>query len=111
MAAETPSPSCFPRVAKYIAAVLLVLVQCITSPSADVNASADYRLPCPVLTHLPLIAAGRCLYHNDGQWTYEVCYKRSVRQFRQEAHGEGIEEFTCGRYKGDEQQEEAVLVS
>jgi uncharacterized protein (UPF0264 family) len=50
------------------------------------------------------------LYHNDGQWTYEFCYKRSVRQFRQEAHGEGIEEFTCGRYKGDEQQEEAVLV-
>lgn len=27
-------------------------------------------------------AASMCLYRQEGQWTYEVCYKKHVRQFR-----------------------------
>lgn len=28
-------------------------------------------------------AAALCLYHKDGLWTYEVCHRKHVRQFRQ----------------------------
>jgi hypothetical protein len=30
-----------------------------------------------------LVTAGLCLYRQDGLWTYEVCHKKHVRQFRQ----------------------------
>ncbi|KAF6253222.1 hypothetical protein COO60DRAFT_1703903 [Scenedesmus sp. NREL 46B-D3] len=51
---------------------------------------------------------GMCLYRQDGLWTYEVCHRQQVRQFRQEA-GKKAEDFSCGRYTGDERQSEVIL--
>ncbi|WIA19245.1 hypothetical protein OEZ85_003883 [Tetradesmus obliquus] len=51
---------------------------------------------------------GMCLYRQDGLWTYEVCHRQQVRQFRQEA-GKKAEDFVCGRFTGDELQSESIL--
>jgi hypothetical protein len=49
--------------------------------------TASFTAPVPA----PAAAATPCLYTHDGQWTYEVCYKRHVRQFRQVSSNR-----TCG---------------
>ncbi|KAG2437534.1 hypothetical protein HYH02_011177 [Chlamydomonas schloesseri] len=50
-----------------------------------------------------------CLYRQEGLWTYEMCYKKHVRQFRQDASGRN-EDFSCGKYTGDEQQNNSILL-
>lgn len=48
--------------------------------------------------------AKKCFYRAEGKWTYEMCYKQHVRQIRMEG-SEKKEEFTCGKYLGDEGQD------
>ena len=38
-----------------------------------------------------------------------MCYKKHVRQFRQDASGRN-EDFSCGKYTGDEEQNSSILV-
>jgi hypothetical protein len=45
-------------------------------------ACCKLNLPCGCVRLAPP-AAGLCLYRQDGLWTYEVCHKKHVRQFRQ----------------------------
>jgi protein OS-9 len=40
---------------------------------------------------------------------YEMCYRKHVRQFRHEAGGKR-EDFSCGKYAGDEAQREDIQV-
>jgi hypothetical protein len=39
--------------------------------------------PAPPLTPTPTPAAAICLYHKDATWTYEICHRNRVKQFRQ----------------------------
>jgi protein OS-9 len=83
-------------------------------------------------------AAALCLYRQEGLWTYEMCYKKGTRQFRQvqavrqvtlcwltcsslvlaspllsqtlaqDGAGNRHEDFSCGKYTGDEAQSEEI---
>ncbi|GFR42283.1 hypothetical protein Agub_g3181 [Astrephomene gubernaculifera] len=66
-------------------------------------AAGDQQSPFELLEAMTAL----CLYRQEGLWTYEVCYKKQARQFRQDGAGRG-EDFSCGTYPGDEQQEETV---
>nr|BCL66253.1 hypothetical protein [Volvox reticuliferus] len=48
-----------------------------------------------------------CLYRQEGLWTYELCYKKYVRQFRQDKSGH-IEDFSCGVFTGGSHQDESA---
>ncbi|GLI62889.1 hypothetical protein VaNZ11_005638 [Volvox africanus] len=48
-----------------------------------------------------------CLYRQEGLWTYELCYKKYVRQFRQAKSGH-IEDFSCGVFTSAGGQDESV---
>ncbi|KAJ9504962.1 hypothetical protein QJQ45_021453 [Haematococcus lacustris] len=72
-----------------------------------------------------------CLYRQEGLWTYEMCYKQQTRQFRQvgspppggraspadpgvmvglwqDGQGSRSEDFSCGKFTGDEQQDPGI---
>lgn len=50
----------------------------------------------------PAAAAGEwCTYRVEDWWTYEVCYKRHVRQYHKE-HKRLVAEFLLGRYSAAE---------
>ncbi|EFJ40099.1 hypothetical protein VOLCADRAFT_108338 [Volvox carteri f. nagariensis] len=49
-----------------------------------------------------------CMYRQEGLWVYEVCYRKHVRQFRQQDSSGRSEDFSCGSYSGDEHQDESV---
>ncbi|KXZ45720.1 hypothetical protein GPECTOR_51g706 [Gonium pectorale] len=51
--------------------------------------------------------ASTCLYRQEGLWTYEMCYKKHVRQFRNDGGGKN-EDFICGKYSGDEVQSQEL---
>ncbi|GBF95116.1 hypothetical protein Rsub_07700 [Raphidocelis subcapitata] len=48
-----------------------------------------------------------CLYHKDATWTYEVCHRSRVLQFRKNG-AKREEEFSCGAYNGDDAQDPAI---
>jgi hypothetical protein len=66
-------------------------------------AAASKQQPPPLTPPSELLdaLAGLCLYHQDAAgWTYEVCHRRQVRQFRGSGAAGGSEDFICGRYGG-----------
>eukprot|EP00878_Enallax_costatus_P005298 GHUV01005565.1.p1 GENE.GHUV01005565.1~~GHUV01005565.1.p1 ORF type:complete len:415 (+),score=129.13 GHUV01005565.1:253-1497(+) len=81
-----------------------------SSWSTSVAQQQDTAPPPPVTkTPFELLESldGLCFYRQDGLWTYEVCHRKHVRQFRQDANKN--EDFICGKYIGDDQQTEAIL--
>ncbi|KAG7388316.1 hypothetical protein PHYBOEH_007895 [Phytophthora boehmeriae] len=53
---------------------------------------------------------GHCLFAVDGWWTYEVCYKKEVRQFHQEADGSRPSDWSMGVYVPNEQEKDTGYV-
>lgn len=74
------------------------------SQQTAAGTAASSRTPFDLLDSL----MGLCLYRQDGLWTYEVCHKKHVRQFRQDT-AKGKEDFSCGEYSGDDVQTETIL--
>lgn len=71
--------------------------------SASSTSSTQLASPAELLDQLRSL----CLYRQEGLWTYEVCYKKQTRQFRQAMHrivsngqAEPIpaEDFSCGSF-------------
>nr|BCL66108.1 hypothetical protein [Volvox africanus] len=48
-----------------------------------------------------------CFYRQEGLWTYEICYRKHVRQFRQDSSGQS-EDFSCGTYDVGRHQDESI---
>eukprot|EP00198_Chlamydomonas_reinhardtii_P007020 XP_001696356.1 predicted protein [Chlamydomonas reinhardtii] len=75
------------------------------SVAADTGAAYGQKTPHELLEAMSAL----CLYRQEGLWTYEMCYKKHVRQFRQDASGRN-EDFSCGKYTGDEEQNSSILL-
>lgn len=60
-------------------------------------------------------AAGLCFYRAEDWWTYEVCYKRHVRQFHREHTQDGsmkiAVEYSLGNYNASAVDTDLVQVS
>nr|BCL66185.1 hypothetical protein [Volvox reticuliferus] len=61
------------------------------------------ELPFTLLEELSAL----CFYRQEGLWTYEVCYRKHVRQFRQDSSGKS-EDFSCGTYDVRRHQDESI---
>ncbi|CEG45976.1 RxLR-like protein [Plasmopara halstedii] len=46
---------------------------------------------------------GRCVLATFGWWTYEICYKKEVRQFHQEPDGSRPSDWSMGKYSQNSQ--------
>lgn len=46
-------------------------------------AFSQLKSPGLVCVAACMFAAGMCFYRQDGLWTYEICHRKHVRQFRQ----------------------------
>ncbi|KAG2429356.1 hypothetical protein HXX76_011122 [Chlamydomonas incerta] len=80
-------------------------VSAAASAVADSGAAFGQKTPHELLEAMSAL----CLYRQEGLWTYEMCYKKHVRQFRQDASGRN-EDFSCGKYMGDEEQNSSILL-
>ena len=76
---------------------------CALLPHAQANERSSLHrqhLPlCLPFTFVLLLhlAVGRCFYRREEWWSYELCYKKALRQY----HGEGaavVAQFSLGRY-------------
>ncbi|KAE9360469.1 hypothetical protein PR003_g183 [Phytophthora rubi] len=53
---------------------------------------------------------GNCVFAAAGWWTYEICYKKEVRQFHEEADGSRPSDWSMGVYVPDSQEKDAAYV-
>ncbi len=81
-------------------------MQALGAQQDSSTVATEVRSPQSLLDSL----SATCLYRQEGLWMYEMCYKKHMRQFRHESGG-NREDFSCGQYTGDEQQNEAIQVS
>mmetsp|Transcript_31818 Transcript_31818/g.70690 ORF Transcript_31818/g.70690 Transcript_31818/m.70690 type:complete len:390 (-) Transcript_31818:180-1349(-) len=75
----------------------------VPEPTEAQEEAASIRTPAELLESMNSL----CLYRQEGLWTYEMCYKKQARQFRQHAipnptrvgsHDAVAEDFSCGKY-------------
>lgn len=45
---------------------------------------------------------GQCVVAQAGWWTYELCYRKEVRQYHQEQDGTRPSDWSMGVYKSDD---------
>lgn len=56
----------------------------------------------------PLVDARTCVKRNEGWWTYEFCFGRSIRQYHRDSEGKVTAEFSLGQYDAAKNQELAA---
>ncbi|KAL4452342.1 hypothetical protein ABPG75_008004 [Micractinium tetrahymenae] len=79
-----------------------VIPPCLPSPFEPLAPSPPPPPPNP--------PGERCYYYHDEWWTYELCYRKHVRQYHKTAEGQLEGEYLLGVYDELEQQEDEDTV-
>ena len=83
--------------------------------SLSCKRSSLFQVAVPMYKHaiLKLLsmhpAGGLCLYRIEEWWTYELCYKKHVRQFHKEQN-QVVSEYSLGTFQEEEVDQDEIKV-